>query len=58
MGGLVLAEFGRVPRSGEQMDIQGYRLTVEQVVRRRVRRVGLQRIAEEAPVGETARAAT
>jgi hypothetical protein len=40
------------------MDIQGYRLTVEQVVRRRVRRVGLQRIAEEAPVPETARAAT
>ena len=58
VGGLVLAEFGRVPRSGEQMDIQGYRLTVEQVVRRRVRRVGLQRIAEEASVGETARAAT
>jgi hypothetical protein len=30
---------------------------VEQVVRRRVRRVGVERIAEE-PVGETARAAT
>ena len=58
VGGLVLAEFGRVPRSGESMDIQGYRLTVEQVVRRRVRRVGVQRIAQEAPVGETARAAT
>jgi putative hemolysin len=57
VGGLVLAEFGRVPRSGERMDIQGYRLTVEQVVRRRVRRVGVERIAE-APVGETARAAT
>ena len=58
VGGLVLAEFGRVPRSGESMDIQGYRLTVEQVVRRRVRRVAVQRIAEEAPVGATARAAT
>jgi CBS domain containing-hemolysin-like protein len=58
VGGLVLAEFGRVPRSGESMNIQGYRLTVEQVVRRRVRRVAVQRIAEEAPVGETARAAT
>jgi CBS domain containing-hemolysin-like protein len=57
VGGLVLAELGRVPRSGEQMDIQGYRLTVEQVVRRRVRRVGVERIAEE-PVGETVRAAT
>jgi hypothetical protein len=40
------------------MAIQGYRLTVEQVVRRRVRRVGVQRIAETAPVSETARAAT
>jgi CBS domain containing-hemolysin-like protein len=58
VGGLVLAEFGRVPRSGESMDIQGYRLTVEQVVRRRVRRVGVQRIAEEAPVGAAARDAT
>ena len=57
VGGLVLAEFGRVPRSGESVDMQGYRLTVEQVVRRRVRRVGVQRIAEMAPVGETARAA-
>jgi CBS domain containing-hemolysin-like protein len=57
VGGLVLAEFGRVPRAGESLDIQGYRLTVEQVVRRRVRRVGVQRIAEMAPVGETQRAA-
>jgi CBS domain containing-hemolysin-like protein len=57
VGGLVLAEFGRVPRAGESLDIQGYRLTVEQVVRRRVRRVGVQRIAEMAPVGETERAA-
>ena len=58
VGGLVLAEFGRVPRSGESVDIQGYRLTVEQVVRRRVRRVGVRRIAEPASVGEAARAAT
>ena len=58
VGGLVLAEFGRVPRSGESVDIQGYRLTVEQVVRRRVRRVGVQRVAEVAAVSETARAGT
>jgi CBS domain containing-hemolysin-like protein len=51
VGGLVLAEFGRVPRTGEAMDLQGYRLVVEQVVRRRVRRVSFQRIAEVAPVG-------
>lgn len=46
VGGLVLAEFGRVPRAGESLDLQGYRLTVEQVVRRRVRRVSVHRLAE------------
>ncbi|HEU4474474.1 MAG TPA: hemolysin family protein [Gemmatimonadales bacterium] len=55
VGGLVLAEFGRVPRAGESLDLQGYRLTVDQVARRRVRRVGVQRIAEMAPVGATER---
>jgi CBS domain containing-hemolysin-like protein len=57
VGGLVLAEFGRVPRSGESIDLQGYRLVVEQVVRRRVRRVAVQRLAAEAPVASE-RAAT
>jgi CBS domain containing-hemolysin-like protein len=47
-----------VPRTGESIDLQGYRLSVDQVVRRRVRRVGVQRIAEMAPVvGATERAA-
>ena len=55
VGGLVLAEFGRVPRAGESIDLQGYRLTVDQVAHRRVRRVGVQRIAEMAPVGATER---
>jgi CBS domain containing-hemolysin-like protein len=57
VGGLVLAEFGRVPRTGESIDLQGYRLSVDQVVRRRVRRVGVQRIAEMAPAGAGERAA-
>jgi CBS domain containing-hemolysin-like protein len=57
VGGLVLAEFGRVPRTGESIDLQGYRLSVDQVVRRRVRRVGVHRIAEMAPVGATERSA-
>src|SRR5918994_112204 len=56
VGGLVLAEFGRVPRTGESIDLQGYRLSVDQVAGRRVRRVGVQRIAEMAPVGATERA--
>ena len=50
VGGLVLAEFGRVPRSGESIDLQGYRLIVEQVIRRRVRRVTVRRLAEATPV--------
>jgi CBS domain containing-hemolysin-like protein len=44
VGGLVLAEFGRVPRSGEELDLGPVRLTVEQVVRRRVRRVVVRRV--------------
>jgi magnesium and cobalt transporter len=55
VGGLVLAEFGRVPRSGEAIDLNGYRLVVEQVVRRRVRRVAVYRPAVEARVGSTER---
>jgi CBS domain containing-hemolysin-like protein len=39
VGGLVLARFGRVPRTGETIELDGFRLTVDQVVRRRVRRI-------------------
>ena len=39
VGGLVLAELGRVPRPGETTDIDGWRVVVELVVRRRIRRV-------------------
>ncbi len=39
VGGLVLAHLGRVPRAGETLELDGFRLTVDQVVRRRVRRV-------------------
>ena len=57
VGGLVLAEFGRVPRAGESLDLQGYRLVVEQVVRRRVRRVAVHRLAVAAQVGGEDRSA-
>jgi CBS domain containing-hemolysin-like protein len=43
--------FGRVPRAGEAVDLDGYRLVVEQVIRRRVRRVSVYRPAVEAPLG-------
>ena len=48
VGGLVLAVFGRVPRAGETLAIDGFRLTVDQVARRRVRRVTVQ-TAKSAP---------
>ncbi len=39
VGGLVLAEFGRVPRTGEERVIDGWRFVIDLVVRRRVRRI-------------------
>jgi putative hemolysin len=57
VGGLVLAEFGRVPRSGESIDVEGYRLVVEHVVRRRVKRIAVHRPPVEASVAPSERAA-
>jgi len=45
VGGLVLDAFGRVPRSGERTEVEGIDLLVEQVARRRVRRVLVTRPA-------------
>lgn len=44
VGGLALALFGRVPRPGEAIEVEGFRVVAEQVARRRVRRVHVQRI--------------
>jgi len=55
VGGLMLAEFGRVPRAGEALDLDGYRLVVEQVIRRRVRRVAVFRPTVEAPLASPER---
>ena len=44
VGGLVLAELGRVPRAGERLTLDGFELAVEQVYRRRVRRVTVRRV--------------
>jgi magnesium and cobalt transporter len=51
VGGLMLDAFGRVPRSGEAVAVDGIRFAVEQVARRRVRRVQVDRPA--APAGAT-----
>jgi CBS domain containing-hemolysin-like protein len=43
VGGLMLALFGRVPRPGETVELDGFRFVADQVVRRRVRRVQVHR---------------
>jgi CBS domain containing-hemolysin-like protein len=44
VGGLVYEEFGRVPRAGESRTLNGFRLVVERVRRRRVERVYFERL--------------
>jgi CBS domain containing-hemolysin-like protein len=41
VGGLVLAELGRVPRAGDSFQLDGWRFEAELVIRRRVRRVAV-----------------
>jgi len=51
VGGLVLAVLGHVPRVGEQVELGPFRLTVDQLARRRVRRVVVERLIEAEPGG-------
>jgi magnesium and cobalt transporter len=45
VGGLILDAFGRVPRGGERIEVDGIEMMVELVTRRRVRRVLVTRPA-------------
>lgn len=45
VGGLILDAFGRVPRGGERIEVDGIEMVVELVARRRVRRVLVTRPA-------------
>ena len=53
VGGLVYSVLGRVPKPGEELQIEGFRVVVEKVVDRRVQRVYFERdeatAREEAP---------
>ncbi|HEX6964608.1 MAG TPA: hemolysin family protein [Gemmatimonadaceae bacterium] len=51
VGGLIYDVLGRVPRAGEVLTIDGFRVVVERVVRRRVQRVYFERV--EAMAEET-----
>ena len=43
VGGLIYSALGRVPRPGEELTLDGFRVVVERVERRRVTRVCFQR---------------
>jgi CBS domain containing-hemolysin-like protein len=43
VGGLIYSILGRVPRSGEELSLNGYRVVVERVERRRVRLVRIEK---------------
>ena len=49
VGGLVMEILGRVPKAGESLQVSGYKLVVERVVRRRVERVYLEPLDAPAP---------
>ena len=48
VGGLIFELVGRVPRAGESLNVGPFRVIVERVVRRKIERVFLERVA---PVG-------
>lgn len=50
VGGLVYSELGRVPRPGEELRIGEFRVVVEKVVRRRIKRVYFERVQESRSV--------
>jgi putative hemolysin len=47
VGGLVMERLGRVPRAGESLTIDGFRVVVERVRRRQVQRVYFERLPVE-----------
>jgi len=54
IGGHVVAQLGRLPRRGDVLEIGPYRVTVLEVIRRRVHRLRFQRIPEPTAVGSEA----
>ena len=49
VGGLIFELVGHVPRAGQELQLDGYRVVVERVVRRRIERVYFERL--EVPAG-------
>jgi putative hemolysin len=53
LGGFLYSEIGKVPTGGEVIQIDRIKLTVEQVLGRRIRKVRALRIPEESNIGES-----
>lgn len=53
IGGFIYSRIGRVPATGEQIQVDKLRLTVEQVIGRRIRKVRAERIPSAAQEEET-----
>ena len=49
VGGLIFSVLGRIPRAGEELRLNGFRVVVERVVRRRIERVYFERIEVSVP---------
>ncbi|HJU89655.1 MAG TPA: hemolysin family protein [Gemmatimonadaceae bacterium] len=47
VGGLVFDALGRLPRSGDELTINGFRVVVERVIKRRVERVYFERLGKK-----------
>jgi CBS domain containing-hemolysin-like protein len=50
VGGLIFSVLGHIPRAGEELRLNGFRVVVERVVRRRIERVYFERL-ESSPSG-------
>lgn len=48
VGGLVYNQLGRVPRPGESFTVDGFKVVVERVVRRKIERIYFERLPTEA----------
>ncbi|HSJ63841.1 MAG TPA: hemolysin family protein [Gemmatimonadaceae bacterium] len=49
VGGLIFSVLGRIPRAGEELRLNGFRVVVERVVRRRIERVYFERLESAVP---------
>jgi Hemolysins and related proteins containing CBS domains len=52
VGGLIFELVGHVPRAGQELQLDGYRVVVERVIRRRVERVYFERLEVAAGSGQ------